>query len=346
LTPGGSNLVVSMIVEPAGTLAVFGQQDAHPWSRLATLGGNFPPGAPITVDVQNGTQIAAFVVGNDGQLHGYTTSKTGDGTSWTSLALPTTAILPPGAPLATVHRGGGELDVLLVDDGGDLHMYSAVGAGAWSDAKVLGGSSPKFPFRAGVAAALQPIGGGSFQPDVFVADTAGSVWAYFSSNAQGAGWLRTSLGGVGVFPPGAGLAAATQSPDQLDLFAIDGGGSVEVFWAVDGGAWSRAPIPHSGLAPGVPGAPITAIDQGPNQADVAFVGQNGWTQLYWSVGAITWAGANLPMNAMPGSPVRAVAQSLNADGTPSQIDVFTAVARGVYMAGLRSGTWAAAQRAL
>jgi hypothetical protein len=69
--------------------------------------------------------------------------------------------------------------------------------------------------------------------------------------------------------PGAPIATARQTDNQIDLFFIDGNGVVNVMWVVDVGVW-QGPVglTASGAAPG--GAPIVAAPQTSNQIDIFF----------------------------------------------------------------------------
>ncbi len=89
------------------------------------------------------------------------------------------------------------------------------------------------------------------------------------------------------------LAASNQFgiPNQTDVFAVDGNGSLRVSWVVSAGAWNGpAQIGPAGLFPSR--AAVASSNQFgiPNQTDVFAVGRDGALNVAWVVSADRWNG--------------------------------------------------------
>jgi hypothetical protein len=84
---------------------------------------------------------------------------------------------------------------------------------------------------------------------------------------------------------------------------------------------------------------VVAINQGSNQLDVFFVGQNGIAQYYGVQGTgHGWFNGELELNATPGAPITAVAQTMSG-GYPNQIDLLVPETHGIFGTFLVSGFW-------
>jgi hypothetical protein len=334
--------VTAVVAQPTGTLDVLGEANGGAWSSLATLGtaGEFPSGGAVALDFQNGTQLDAFAVDDNGAMRVFWTAATGPATTWASATLTPAGIYPPGAPLATQHRGA-ELDVFGIDVAGQLYLLSVDGLGAWSGTPIAPPGVATFPQGAGVATGIQ----NGDQLDVFAVDTTGAPWVFGAADVANAAWSAWKITSQGI-PPGARLATSAQGANQLDFFAIDQNGSLDVFWAGTG-AWQQGVIPRVGEAPGVPGAPVATSLQGANQVDVFYVGQTGAVQIYWVPTGGAWTSAQLGLYATPGAPLAAVAQTLT-NGAPAQIDLLVPTITGVYGEFLPpgGGAWQGPFRAL
>lgn len=374
--------VTSAIVQPDGRIAIFGESNDGAWALRATLGvaGEFPPGAQIAFGYQ-GTQLDVFAVGNDGKLHMFWTTQSSNPTVWfptatASLILPSTTSFPPGAPLTKINRGstGGELDVFVVDNAGDLHKFAVQGFGSWSAEKVLPAATPKLPLKAGLAADFQRSGSSS-RVVVFATDVNGALVTYTSANTALATFTRATIASTS-FLPGARIATGHQvsgGTDILHAFLIGGrpgvpidpdtltdgsggpsfnsvltnDGALTSVSATNWGAWTVRSLKRKGFAPGVPGSSVTAINQGANQLDVFFVGENGAAQIYFVGGTGTgWFNSEIMLYAQPGAPITAVAQALDLAGAPAQVDLLVPNTNGIHGSFVTFGAWSAPFRAL
>ncbi len=89
------------------------------------------------------------------------------------------------------------------------------------------------------------------------------------------------------------LAASNQFgiPNQTDVFAVDGNGSLRVSWVVSAGAWNGpAQIGPAGLFPSR--AAVASSNQFgiPNQTDVFAADSDGVLHVAWVVSAGNWNG--------------------------------------------------------
>ncbi|ABA47979.1 hypothetical protein AQ802_24650 [Burkholderia pseudomallei] len=120
------------------------------------------------------------------------------------------------------------------------------------------------------------------------------------------------------------LAASNQFgiPNQTDVFAVDGNGSLRVSWVVSAGAWNGpAQIGPAGLFPSR--AAVASSNQFgiPNQTDVFAVGRDGALNVAWVVSADRWNGPT-PISAAGLFPAGAAIAASNQFGIPNQTDVF------------------------
>ncbi|KYG36567.1 hypothetical protein [Bacillus gaemokensis] len=114
------------------------------------------------------------------------------------------------------------------------------------------------------------------------------------------------------------LATARQTDDQLDLFAVDKQGRVNVMWVVGTGRW-QGPIPLT--APNyVPSdAVLRTAHQTDEQLNLFFVDNQGRVNVMWVVGTGNWQGPiplTAPNVAIPGSGIATAHQ------TDEQLDLF------------------------
>ncbi|WP_242281182.1 hypothetical protein [Bacillus cereus group sp. BfR-BA-01347] len=120
------------------------------------------------------------------------------------------------------------------------------------------------------------------------------------------------------------LATARQTDNQLDLFAVDKQGRVNVMWVVGTGNW-QGPVPLT--APNyVPrNAVLTTAHQTDEQLDLFFVDSQGRVNVMWVVGTGNWNGPvplTAPNFASPGSDIVAAHQ------TDEQLDLFFVDSQG------------------
>jgi hypothetical protein len=248
------------------------------------------------------------------------------GGSWQGpMAISRPGLAAPGTELAASNQFGiaNQTDVWVVDKTtGTIQVLWVQGGGTWQGPLTI--STPGLASSGAHLAASNQFGI-SNQTDVFVADTTGTlkvVWVQGAGKWQGP--LR--IGPNGKAPSGAGLAASNQFgiPNQTDVWMVDKGGTVRVFWVAGfGGAPWLGPlgIGPTGLAPA--GAPLSASNQFglPNQTDLFVVDKSGTRRVVWVQGGGVWQGplsiSPLGLDA-PGAPLT----SSNQFGVPNQTDVW------------------------
>lgn len=216
-----------------------------------------------------------------------------------------------------------ELDVFFIDPHGTMRIaWRVPGGGTWNPPVQLG-LSGIFPRGAGVASLLRP---GTVEMDVFAVDTLGALtftlhWIDVGNAALSGG--RNSIGPTHHFPPGAPVAVSPQyGIDQIDVFAVDNHGALNVAWINPGGAWN-APlaISHKHVFPRWAGVAVSNQFGIPNQTDVFAIDREGALTVTWVVAGGAWQGPGRigPCGRFPpGAPVAAS----NQFGIANQTDVF------------------------
>lgn len=293
-----------------------------------------PPGAPVAAAYQGvhsgGNQLDVFFIGNDGGL--YVGWVVGLGAWNRPVRITRADMAPAGAEIAVGARGlvplgvypdspsgvdavgyASRLEVFFVGHDGALYVSSAAGLGPWSDPQRIGDVGLAPP-GASVTTAHQ----GSAQLDVFFIGRDGGLYVAWVVDGENVwrGPLRVSP--EGVAPPGAGVIAPKQTPDQLDVLFVGEDGALQVCWVIGAGNWAGpVGISPQGIAP--PGAKVTMAMQSREQLDVFFIGNDGKLYVSWVVGPANWdgpVGISPPDVAPPGAGLVASMQ------TVSQLDVF------------------------
>ena len=313
-----------------------------------------PAGAPVAVGLQNGNQVDLFNVGRDGAV--YVTSQAASG-AWTdgqdgrayAVAI-TPPIARPGAFVASAQQTSTQLDAFVAGTNGAVYVTAVAGLGAWSDG-LPGHGSPAMitpngvtPSGACLTAAFQT----ATQLDVFYVGNNGSV--YVTAVAGTGAWSDGSAGRLApaaITPPnfatpGACIAAAKQTPTQLDVFVVNkNNGAVYVTSVVGVGSWtdggpgkpSPAAITPTGFAS--PNASIAAASQSPTQLDVFVPGLDGAVHVTSVVGTGQWTsgapGAGSPSAITPPNSTLPTGGVSAANQTPNQLDVFYVAANGSVM---------------
>jgi hypothetical protein len=282
-------------------------------------------GPPLHTDESSSGRVAAAHQTNMNQLDCLLMDKSGalqvvwvvgEG-QWQGPARLTNAgFAPPQASVALAHQGTmSQLDALLVDSGGALQVLWALGEGNWQGPARL--TNPGFaPAGAPVAVAHQTT---MNQLDAFVVDRSGALqvlWVVGGGKWQGPARLTNPS----FAPPQASVAVAHQGTmNQLDALLVDGGGALQVLWALEEGQWQGpARLTNLGFAP--PGAAVAVAHQGTmNQLDAFVVDSGGALQVLWVIGGGQWQGPvrlTSPGFAPPGAPMAVAHQ-----GTLGQLDV-------------------------
>ena len=180
----------------------------------------------------------------------------------------------PGTPIAAVCRSANVLDVFAI--GLDGRVWSA----AWG-AHTQGEWNGWFPILEHVflpGRSVTVVSRKKDHLDLFAVDGNGEVrtaaWSLTGNNGKWGGWWRVTQTN-GQFAPGTPVAAASQSEDQLDLFAV----------GLDGRVWTAAWGPQTGHQWAgwwpigehhfVQGAQLSATARRKNQLDVFVNGLDG-----------------------------------------------------------------------
>jgi hypothetical protein len=317
-------------VADSGQLQVAWVVHAGGWNGPAGIGpvGLFPQNAAVAASPQYGVagQTDVFGVANNGQLH---VAWVVDAGGWAGPAgIGPVGLFPHNAVVAASPQYGvaGQTDVFAVANNGQLHVAWVVDAGGWNGPAGIG---PVGLFPPGAAVTASAQYGVERQTDVFAVANNGQL--HVAWVVGGGGWNGpVGIGPVGLFPPGAAVAASPQYgvAGQTDVFAVANNGQLHVAWVVGGGGWAGpAGIGPVGLFPA--GAAVTASPQYgvTGQTDVFAVANNGQLHVAWVVGGGGWAGpAGIgPVRLFPaGAAVAASPQY----GVAGQTDVFAVATSG------------------
>jgi hypothetical protein len=273
----------------------------------------FPPAGYLAAIEQFGTdnpQTDVFAVDMQGTLNVLYAGP--PGSSYRRLKInPLGEIYPPGAPLAAagqlVKSNGvvprpviGQTDVFIIGEDKGVNVHFAVGDGVWDLMKVgpRGIAPTGTPLAAGVRTMTEGYLEVAVQTYLFFVDENGALNAY-SVDATGL-WQtevisaqnifeRTILAGLTIVDTGTFLAVSQQfGTDQLDVFAVDVFGTLNVF-STSGAGWANQKIrPDIKLSPGTP---LTASQQfitGVNQTNVMTFDPSGMMNIFSVQGAGAW----------------------------------------------------------
>ena len=230
------------------------------------------------------------------------------GLAWSATPISKQSFAPPGAPvaidtrIAAADNQGGPTNVFVVDNHGAMWVFETEDDGVtWSGSKMPSPKNISYPPGAHIATGFQAgtrhhVFGqtdelGYCQLDVFAIDRNGVMHMWWES--QGSGWTEQGMSSFGSFPPGAPIATGMQAFEidtvpvgaQLDVFAVDTGGTLRRAWNYKSGSWSFDALP--GGTPFPPGAFLAtnyqSIDENgaPHQLDVFAVGLDGRIAVYW-----------------------------------------------------------------
>jgi hypothetical protein len=174
---------------------------------------------------------------------------------------------------------------------------------------------------AGAVAATQKFG--LNETNVFSVDPSGQLKVCWVDNA-GAWNGPVPIGPTGLANPGCFMATSQQfgANNQTDLFLVGGTGQVNVFSAVNAGAWNGPQLLGSKFE-FPPAAYIAASQQfgASQQTDVFLFDNNGQLNVFWVNGAGAWNGPQKigPAGIANGGSFLAVSQQFGAN---QQTDVF------------------------
>jgi len=276
--------------------------------------GFAPPGAQLAVAQRaaNAVQTDLYVVDSAGQLQVFSFGYYGP---WTGpVAISAKGFAPPGAGVAASARYGvpNQTDVYVAQTSGAMNVFSVVGDGPWTGPTVISQPGFEAPPWANIWAGPRP--GVANQVDVYVCDHHGQLTVFsllqplvpiiFGNPA----WQTTPIGPSGFAPNGARIAVSPQFgiSGQIDVFVVDQGGNLQVFWAEGDGGWG-GPQLLGNLENGLevpPGSFITAVQKfgaASPQTDVLLIGRPapppqpelGWPTVFTVVGNGAWSGPKL-----------------------------------------------------
>ena len=289
---------------------------------VTTPAAQFRPGgwfaASQAFGVANQTDV--FVIAPNGRLHVFSIQGAG---AWTGPTLiGPTSVAPSGCSLAVSQQfgvAGGQIDVFVVGNNGQLQVFWASGSGGWSGP--LGVGPTGFATGGAHVAASQQFGVAD-QTDVFVVDKSGQLAVFW---VQGSGdWNGPlTMGPSGLAPAGAPVAVSQQfgANNQTNVFLVDNTGRLVTFWVENSGAW-QGPLALSGAGFAPAGAHVAAAQQfgAENQTNVYLISNSGQLVNFWVENAGAWNGP-LSISAMGFAPAGGCMAVTQQIGALNQTDV-------------------------
>jgi len=263
------------------------------WSGIndnwRSIGGFFPPGAPLGAVARTRDNLDLFVVGNDGRVY---TSWWFQGADWSGINDNWRSIggfFPPGAPITVVSRMPDHLDLFVCGNDGRVYTSWWHQGSDWSGIndnwRPIGGFFPP-------GARITSLARTPDNLDLFVTGNDGRVytsWWFTGSDWSGINDNWRSIGGF--FPPGAPLGAVARTGQNLDVFVTGNDGRVYTCWWSQGSDWSGINDnwrPIGGFFP--PGAPVAPVARYPDHLDLFVRGNDNqiWSE-WWHAGG-DWSG--------------------------------------------------------
>ncbi|WP_060654433.1 M12 family metallopeptidase [Rhodococcus pyridinivorans] len=258
------------------------------WSGLGdrwrSIGGFFPPGAPISVTSRSPGNLDLFVTGNDGRVYTSWWYQGGDwsgiNNNWRNIG----GVFPKGAPVTAITKSSNSIDLFITGNDGRVYTSWWYQGGDWSGIgdrwRSIGGF---FPPGAPVAVTSRSAG----NLDAFITGNDGRVytsWWYQGGDWSGLNNTWRNIGGV--FPRGAPVSAVAKSRDSIDLFICGNDGCVYTSWWYQGGDWSGIGDRWRNIGGVFPaGRKVTAIARGPKNLDAVICGNDGRVYTSWWKGS-------------------------------------------------------------
>lgn len=256
-----------------------------------SIGGFFPPGAPVSSVARYPNHLDLFITGNDGRVY---TSWWHEGQEWSGINDNWSSLggfFPPGAPVTVVARNPDQLDLFITGNDGRVYTSWWNPGGGWSGVndnwRAIGGFFPP-------GAKVSVVSRYPDHLDLFVSGNDGRI--YTSWWHQGQEWSGIndnwmSLGGF--FPVGSHVGAVARNPDQLDLFVSGNDGRIYTSWWNPGGGWSGVNDNWrsiGGFFP--PGASVSAVGRYPDHLDLFVRGNDDQIYSSWWHQGFDWSGVN------------------------------------------------------
>ncbi len=240
----------------------------------------FGPGGIACLPAANGAAWAAHV-GSDGKLQCFY----GAAGAWKHRAIPLTASLIPGGPMAMFPSVGAWPGILTVAPTGRL--ISII------DGSTVQAVSTSVAFPPGAYVKYLRIGP---HGHAFAVDKQGRLWDIDIETRIGVMVEPAS----GAFPPGAPVAVLMDGPVPVVL-AVNNASMLVAYGRLPGG-WTATTI-GSGYTPGTHVAAANLTTLGPPQAYITAVNWAGQLQL-WEKSGLNWTLNTIPTVVLaPGSPV-------------------------------------------
>jgi len=307
--------------------------------------GLAPPGAPLTaIWYPLNEQLEVFTIGMNGALT--VTWKAHNGLWFAPTEITPPDFAPPGAQVTAVFQPlNNQLEVFAIDASGAVKLAWKEQNGRWQGPVALSppGSAPP---GAPITSVWQPL---NEQLEVFWVDTAGALRGVWKQHNRQ--WAPPYyLTGGGFVRPRTKLAAVWQPlNEQLEVFAVNQAGAINVVWKEHNGRW-KAPYVLGGPEIALPGTDILATwDPEGERLEVVTVGDRGNLISAWKTHNGDWKpgpGAYSAVLTAPGPsgswPLgAALAGVVQPIAGNRRLDVFTMdnnqavseVARDVYVGG-------------
>ena len=192
---------------------------------------------------------------------------------------------PPASAITSVYYPlNNQLETFVVGADGAVYVIWKAQNDVWNAPVPLtaaGFAPPGSP----MSAVYYPL---NEQLEVFVVDNAGAVNVLWK--AQNGTWnAPVPLTAAGFAPPGAPLAALYYPiNEQLEVFAVDNTGAINVLWKVQNGTWN-APVALTGPGLAPAGASLSGVYYPLNeQLEVFVVDNTGAINVLWKAQNGTW----------------------------------------------------------
>jgi hypothetical protein len=243
-------------IDPKGALKGVWKHNNGYWEAAFFLSGPgfAPPGAPLTaIWHPMNEQLEVFTIGMNGALT--VTYKVRNG-AWVAPSYITPPnFAPPGAHVTAVLQPlNNQLEVFAIDATGTVKLAWKAQNGRWQGPVALsppGAAPPGAP----IAGVWQPL---NEQLEVFWVDPAGALRGVWKQ--RNGRWAPPfNLTAAGFANPRAKLAAIWQPlNEQLEVFAVDRAGGINVVWKAHNGRWN-APYVLGGPGIAKSGTDIVAL---------------------------------------------------------------------------------------
>ena len=255
---------------------------------------------------------------------------------WGSTQITDAAVAGNGAPIVSVARLPGVLDVFWIGTNGGIYTTW------WADNRAEGWSGHTFPITdpnlAGITGGLAAVARYPNQLDVFWVAPDGSIWSTWWSANAAEGWTRHAyrITEPGVAASNSPITAVSRFPEHLDVFWIGPDGSVRSTWwnARVAGGWTNHTFSVTGPNQALSSGGISVVANNPQHLDVFWIGPDGAVRTAWWDQNISggWAG-----HTYSATPTGVAASNSNVVGlgrNPIHLDVFC-----IDSAGSAKTTW-------